>query len=64
MLLDVAHHELDLEVVGVRFGEFVQPKENRFETREIGYPIDLLVQAFQLIQRVQVLGAHDVILHF
>jgi hypothetical protein len=64
MLLDVAYNQLNFEVIDVGFGDFVQPKKDRLEIRKIGYPIDLLVQAFQLIQRIQVLGAHDVILHF
>jgi hypothetical protein len=63
VLLDVADHELNFEVVGIRLCDLVQPKENWLETRQARYLIDLLVQTFQLIQRIQVLSAHDVIVH-
>ena len=63
MLLDVAHHQLDLEIVRVLLGDFVQPEKDRLQTRQLRDLVDLLVQALQLSERIQVLRVHDVILH-
>jgi hypothetical protein len=63
VLLDVAHGQLNFEVVGVFLGDFVQPEKDRLQPRQILDPIDLLIQALEFVERIQVLCAHDAILH-
>jgi hypothetical protein len=63
VLLDIADHQLHFEIAGVLLGDFVQAIEDRLQGRQIGYQVDLTVQVFQFFKRIQVLGAHDVILH-
>jgi hypothetical protein len=63
VLFDVARQKLHLETVGVRFGDLVQAKENRFEPGQIVHLLDLDVQALKFCQRIQVLKAHVVIVH-
>jgi hypothetical protein len=44
MLLDVAHHKLDFEIVRVRSCDFIQPEEDRLQVLQLSHPFDLLVQ--------------------
>jgi hypothetical protein len=64
MLLDVPHLQLHLKIVRILPRDFLQPEEDRLQSREVGDLFDLLVQRLQLVERIHVLWAHDVILHF
>jgi len=64
MLLDIADHQLHFEVAGIFLSDLVQAVEDRLQGRQIGYQVNLPVQVFQFLKWIQVLGAHDVILHF
>jgi hypothetical protein len=58
--LDVAGHQLHFEIVAVLLGELVDARKNRLQRIQVGHLFDLLIQTLQLIQRILVLGAHDV----
>jgi hypothetical protein len=49
VLLDIADDQLYFEIVRMRPGDIVQPKKDRLQIFEVGYPLDLLVETLQLI---------------
>ena len=49
VLLDIADDQLHFEIVGMLPGDIVQPVKDRLQIFQIGDPLDLLVQTFQLI---------------
>jgi hypothetical protein len=53
MLLDIAHRQLHIEIVDVRFGDLLQPEKDRLEPTQFVDALDLLVQALQFIKRFQ-----------
>jgi hypothetical protein len=59
VLLDIAHHKLYFEIVVILFGDLVQPVKNGPQIGQVGDQLDLLIQALQFIERIQVF-AHDV----
>jgi len=63
MLLDIAHCQLHIEIVDVGLGDLLQPEKDRLQPAQLLHVFDLLVQAFQLVERFQVVCAHDAILH-
>src|SRR5579863_7687483 len=63
MLLEIAHRELHIELVDVLFRDLFQSEEDRFQRGQIGDLFYLPFQPLQLIKRIQVVRAHDVILH-
>jgi glycosyltransferase involved in cell wall biosynthesis len=63
MLLEIAHRKLHIELVDVLFRDLFQSEEDRFQRGQIGDLFYLPFQPLQLIERIQVVRAHDVILH-
>jgi hypothetical protein len=63
VLLQVACDQLDFEIVGMLLCDLVDARKNRLQIIQVGHQFDLLIQLFQLVQWIQVLGVHDVILH-
>jgi hypothetical protein len=63
MLLDIAHRQLDLEIVGMVPCNLFQAEKYRFQSGQIVDNFDLLIQTLKLVLRIRVLRSHDVILH-
>jgi hypothetical protein len=63
MLLDVVGRQLNFEVAGTGFGDFVQAGKNGLKACQVRDFVHLLIQAPQLVERIQALGPHAVIVH-
>jgi hypothetical protein len=58
MLLDVANHQLHLEIVRVLLGDLVQPVIDWLQSLQAGHQAHLLVKTLQFFKRIQILIAH------
>jgi len=63
VLLDVVGRQLNFEVAGMGPCNFVQSGKNRLKACQIRDFVHLSIQAPQLVERIQALGPHAVIVH-
>jgi hypothetical protein len=63
VLLDIAGHQLDFEIIGVCLGDFFKAEEDWLEPGQVACLLDLGVQTLKFIEWIQVLRAHPCIVH-